>query len=68
MCLPQQISRVITGKGLVQRQQTGSLQLGGTSCHRCQNEGESIEQYITALYYLVESCDYGNLKEEMLRD
>ena len=30
--------------------------------------GELIEQYITALYRLVESCDYWTLKEEMLRD
>jgi hypothetical protein len=36
--------------------------------HRNQLEGESIEQYITALYRLVDSCEYGALKEEMLRD
>ena len=35
---------------------------------RNQKEGESVEQYITALYSLVESCEYGALKEEMLRD
>ena len=35
---------------------------------RNQLEGQSIEQYITALYRLVDSCDYGALKEEMLRD
>ena len=35
---------------------------------RCQLDGESVEQYITALYRLIESCDYGALKEEMLRD
>ena len=35
---------------------------------RNQNEGESAEQYITALYSLVETCDYGALKDEMLRD
>ena len=36
----------------------------------CRNQlpGETAEQYITALYSLIESCDYGNLKEEMLRD
>lgn len=32
---------------------------------RNQLEGESVEQYITALYRLVDSCDYGALKEEM---
>ena len=35
---------------------------------RNQKEGESAEQYITALYDLVETCDYGTLKDEMLRD
>ena len=35
---------------------------------RNQHEGESIEQYISQLYSLSESCDYGALKEEMLRD
>ena len=35
---------------------------------RIQKEGESAEQYITALYSLVETCEYGTLKEEMLRD
>ena len=31
-------------------------------------EGESSEQYITALYRLVETCEYGGLRDEMLRD
>ena len=35
---------------------------------RNQLEGESIEQYITALYRLVDTCEYGTLKKEMLRD
>lgn len=35
---------------------------------RNQLEGESAEQYITALYSLVENCEYGNLRDEMLRD
>ena len=30
--------------------------------------GESVEQYITELYALVETCEYGNLTDEMLRD
>ena len=35
---------------------------------RDQKEGESVEQYISALYDLVESCEYGELRDEMLRD
>ena len=35
---------------------------------RSQKEGESSEQYITELYNLIEFCEYGDLKEEMLRD
>ena len=35
---------------------------------RDQQEGESAEQYITALYSLVETCNYGNLQDELLRD
>ena len=35
---------------------------------RSQREGESAEQYITELYELIEFCEYGELKEEMLRD
>ena len=35
---------------------------------RCQKEGETAEQYITELYSVIEFCEYGNLKEEMLRD
>ena len=31
-------------------------------------EGESSEEYITELYRLIEFCNYGDLKEEMLRD
>ena len=29
---------------------------------------ESVEQFITNLYQLVEHCEYGELKEEMIRD
>ena len=29
---------------------------------RNQSEGESVEQYITALYHLVETCEYGDLR------
>lgn len=35
---------------------------------RNQLEHESIEQYITTLYTLIDTCDYGDLKEELLRD
>ena len=35
---------------------------------RDQQEGESIEQYIVSLYHLVEDCQYGTMKEEMIRD
>ena len=35
---------------------------------RDQREGESSEQYITTLYELIENCEYGTLKQEMLRD
>ena len=35
---------------------------------RCQWEGESAEQYITALYSFIETCEYGALHDEMLRD
>ena len=35
---------------------------------RNQRESESAEQYITALYSLVETCEYGDLRDEMLRD
>ena len=35
---------------------------------RSQKEGATAEQYITELYNLAEFCNYGDLKEEMLRD
>lgn len=35
---------------------------------RNQREGESAENYITALYELVETCEFGAMKSEMLRD
>ena len=35
---------------------------------RNQREGESVEQYITALYQLIETCNYKQLTDEMLRD
>ena len=36
--------------------------------HRDQREGKSIEQYLTALYGVVENCDYGDLKDELLHN
>ena len=35
---------------------------------RDQKKGESVEEYITSLYELFETCEYGTLHEEMLRD
>ena len=35
---------------------------------RDQREGESVEEYITCLYNLVDNCQYGDLKGEMIRD
>ena len=35
---------------------------------RSQLEGESVEEYLTALYSLVEACEYGNLRDDLLRD
>lgn len=35
---------------------------------RDQKKGESAETYITELYKLVESCEYGTMKDELLRD
>ena len=33
-----------------------------------QSEGESVEQFITSFYGLAENCDFGAMKEEMIRD
>ena len=33
-----------------------------------QQEEESVKQFITSLYSLSENCQYGELKEEMIRD
>ena len=35
---------------------------------RRQEEGESVDAFITALYGLAEHCGYGNLHDEMVRD
>ena len=35
---------------------------------RVQQEGEVADEHITCLYSLADNCQYGNLKEEMIRD
>ena len=35
---------------------------------RTQQRVESVEQFITALYHLAETCEHGALRDEMLRD
>ena len=35
---------------------------------RKQEDGETVDSFITALYELVEDCNYGLLREEMIRD
>ena len=35
---------------------------------RIQREGESVESFITDLYALSETCNYGGLTNEMIRD
>ena len=35
---------------------------------RSQLQGESAEQYITTLYKLAETCEYGELTSQMIRD
>lgn len=35
---------------------------------RIQSPGESVESFITSLHALAEYCDYGTLKEELIRD
>ena len=34
----------------------------------CQGESESAEQFITSLYHLAENCEYGDLRDQMIRD
>ena len=35
---------------------------------RCQKQDESVEQFITCLYQLSENCEYGTIRDEMIRD
>ena len=35
---------------------------------RAQREGEYVNNFITDLYCLCEHCDFGTLKEELIRD
>ena len=36
--------------------------------HRRQQQGESVETFITELYCLADRCNYGDLRNEMIRD
>ena len=36
--------------------------------HALTKEGETFDDFVTALYGLVEHCKYGNLQTEMIRD
>jgi len=35
---------------------------------RCQEEGETVDTFITALHLLAEHCNFGTLTDEMIRD
>jgi hypothetical protein len=35
---------------------------------RCQREGEPVEDFIHDLHHIAERCNYGNLREELIRD
>ena len=35
---------------------------------RCQGQDETAKQFITSLYNLAENCQYGELKDQMIRD
>ena len=35
---------------------------------KTQEEDKSVEQFITSLYSLADSCEYGDMKEELIRD
>ena len=34
----------------------------------CQGQNETVEQFITSLYSLVENCEYRELKDQMICD
>ena len=42
--------------------------MSGHSHRRCQGQSETAEQFITSLYSLAENCEYGELKDQMIRD
>ena len=35
---------------------------------RIQEEDESVDQFITNLYSLADNCEFGNMKDELIRD
>jgi hypothetical protein len=35
---------------------------------RCQEEGETVENFVTSLYRLAEHCQFGRLHDELIRD
>ena len=35
---------------------------------RCQKQDESVEQFITCLYQLSKNCEYGTIRDEMIRN
>ena len=35
---------------------------------RCQQEGETVDQFVTVLHTMAEHCSYRAIKEEMIRD
>ena len=35
---------------------------------RSQLPGETVEQYVTALHVMADKCNYGQLKDELIRD
>ena len=39
-----------------------------TSTRGTRKKGESVEEYITVLYELLETCHYWNLRDKMLHD
>ena len=45
-----------------------NIMKGLSSIQETKKEGETADEYITVLYELIETCEYGTLKEDILRD